>query len=82
MDCMFEAYLTHESVNFEPDDIPQTSEPVWILGKKYNATQGIIFNVHIYIKLWILLFIIGDNMFGHDTMKQFQTNNNQNFLKY
>lgn len=40
MDCMFEAYLTHETVNFEPDDIPQTADPVWILGKKYNALTG------------------------------------------
>lgn len=37
MDCMFEAYM--EST-VEPDDIPQTHEPVWILGKKYNALQG------------------------------------------
>ncbi|XP_044734329.1 cysteine protease ATG4B [Chrysoperla carnea] len=53
MDCMFEAYLTHESVNFEPDDIPQTSEPVWILGKKYNATQELeIIRRDILSKLW------------------------------
>lgn len=24
----------------EPDDIPQTEEPVWILGRKYSAIQG------------------------------------------
>lgn len=35
---MFETYLTENSL--EPDDIPQTKEPVWILGKKYNAIQG------------------------------------------
>lgn len=37
MDCMFEAYM--EST-FEPDDIPLVQNPVWILGKKYNALQG------------------------------------------
>lgn len=36
---MFEAYLTHEGI-LEPDDIPQTKEPIWILGKKYNGYQG------------------------------------------
>jgi hypothetical protein len=42
MDLMFEAYLTHESTSQpEPDDIPQTRDPVWILGKKYNAMKGI-----------------------------------------
>ncbi|XKL61028.1 hypothetical protein PGB90_008085 [Kerria lacca] len=40
MDLMFEAYLTHESTSQpEPDDIPQTKDPVWILGKKYNALK-------------------------------------------
>lgn len=24
----------------EPDDIPRTEEPVWILGRKYCAIQG------------------------------------------
>lgn len=38
MDCMFEAYL--EATTVEPDDIPQTNKPVWILGKKYNALEG------------------------------------------
>lgn len=43
MDLMFEAYLTHESTSQpEPDDIPQTKDPVWILGKKYNAMKGIL----------------------------------------
>lgn len=40
MDMMFEAYLTHESGHLEPDDIPHTKEPVWILGKKYSALHG------------------------------------------
>lgn len=29
----------------EPDDIPQTEEPVWILGRKYCAIQGEQFHV-------------------------------------
>lgn len=37
MDGMFEAYLEG---SIEPDDIPQTQEPVFILGKKYSAIQG------------------------------------------
>lgn len=37
MDCMFEAYL---EATIEPDDIPQTSEPVFILGKKYIVAEG------------------------------------------
>ncbi|XP_050528847.1 cysteine protease ATG4B-like [Daktulosphaira vitifoliae] len=37
MDLMLEAYLTHESSLLELEDIPQTVEPVWILGKKYSA---------------------------------------------
>nr|CAI5869646.1 unnamed protein product [Callosobruchus analis] len=37
MDCMFEACM---EATLEPDDIPKTTEPVWILGKKYSAIQG------------------------------------------
>ncbi|KRT81154.1 Peptidase, partial [Oryctes borbonicus] len=40
MDCMYEVYYAHEG-GVEPDDIPKTKEPVWILGKKYNATKDI-----------------------------------------
>lgn len=40
MDMLFDAYLTHESLQCEPDDIPCTSDPVWILGKKYDARKG------------------------------------------
>lgn len=43
MDCMFEAYL---EASLEPDDIPQTTEPVWILGKKYDAVRG---KIQIYL---------------------------------
>lgn len=34
---MFELYLDG---SIEPDDIPHTSDPVYILGKKYNAIEG------------------------------------------
>lgn len=37
MDCMFEAVL---EASQDPDDIPQTTEPLWLLGKKYNTING------------------------------------------
>lgn len=37
MDLMLEAYLTHESSLMDLEDIPQTVDPVWILGKKYST---------------------------------------------
>lgn len=41
MDGMFDIYLGGvDPTALEPDDIPKTNEPVWILGKKYNAIQG------------------------------------------
>jgi len=40
MDLMLEAYLTHESSLMDLEDIPQTVDPVWILGKKYNTVIG------------------------------------------
>jgi hypothetical protein len=40
MDMMFEAYLTQEAGHLDPDDIPHTKDPVWILGKKYRAIDG------------------------------------------
>lgn len=41
MDSVFEAYLGQDAgMLLEPDDIPKTNDPVWILGKQYNATQG------------------------------------------
>lgn len=41
MDGVFEAYLGQDAgMLLEPDDIPKTNDPVWILGKHYNATQG------------------------------------------
>lgn len=42
METMFEiAYLSSDGTNGEPDDIPQTKEDVWILGKKYSAIQDL-----------------------------------------
>lgn len=38
MDVFEVYYLGQDGV--EPDDIPKTDEPVWVLGKKYNAVQG------------------------------------------
>jgi hypothetical protein len=40
MDMMFEAYLTQEAGHLDPDDIPHTKDPVWVLGKKYKAIHG------------------------------------------
>lgn len=37
MECMFEVCL---DATQEPDDIPKTTEPVWILGKKYDPLTG------------------------------------------
>lgn len=45
MDLMLEGYL-HESI-LDPDDIPQTKDPVWILGKEYKGYEGKIdFNIY------------------------------------
>nr|CAD7461998.1 unnamed protein product [Timema tahoe] len=53
MDMMFEAYLTHESGHLEPDDIPHTKDPVWILGKKYSAIYDVeMIRRDIRTKLW------------------------------
>ena len=37
----FAATLTYDTLRFgEFEDFPDTSEPVWILGKEYNALTG------------------------------------------
>lgn len=43
METVFEAYLDFKegAGSLEPDDIPKTNDPVWILGKKYNPIQGL-----------------------------------------
>lgn len=40
--------LFMQNTSEELDDIPQTHEPVWILGKKYNAMKGFIVNEFIF----------------------------------
>lgn len=72
MDMMFEAYLTHESGVLEPDDIPRTNNPVWILGKQYNAVQDLeLIRRDITSRLWFTYrkgFVpIGDS--GHTSDK-------------
>ncbi|PSN40264.1 Cysteine protease ATG4B [Blattella germanica] len=55
MDMMFEAYLTQEAshLDLNPDDIPRTEEPVWILGKKYSAIHDLdAIREDIRSKLW------------------------------
>lgn len=40
MSC-FAATLTYDTLRFgEFEDFPETSEPVWVLGKEYNALAG------------------------------------------
>jgi len=36
--------LFTQNIPDETEDIPQTDEPVWIFGKKYNAIKGLIDN--------------------------------------
>ncbi|KAJ9586503.1 hypothetical protein L9F63_019861, partial [Diploptera punctata] len=72
MDMMFEAYLTQEASHLDPDDIPHTKDPVWILGKKYSAIHDLeIIRKDIRSKLWFSYrrnFVpIGDT--GHTTDK-------------
>ena len=46
MDLIFEAALAHDSSSSELEDIPQTREPVWILGRKYDAGRG---TTHLFV---------------------------------
>jgi hypothetical protein len=56
MDAMFDiCYLSSEGNSVEPDDIPKTQDNVWILGKKYNAIQGML---HIINNLIVFNFSI------------------------
>lgn len=36
--------LFSQNVSDETEDIPYTDEPVWILGRKYNAMKGLTNN--------------------------------------
>ncbi|XP_076668220.1 autophagy-related 4a [Andrena cerasifolii] len=48
MDCLFTQNITDD-----PEDIPQTDDPVWILGKKYNAIKELdAIRRDIRSKLW------------------------------
>lgn len=40
--------LFTQNVSDEAEDIPLTDEPVWILGKKYNALKGLINDQSVY----------------------------------
>lgn len=61
MEAVFDIrYLSSDGNNVETDDIPQTKESVWILGKKYSAVQGTWnFNdcLHDYLKGQMLISI-------------------------
>lgn len=53
MDSVFESYLGGTEGTLEPDDIPKTNEPVWILGKKYNAIQELdLIRRDVQSRLW------------------------------
>lgn len=43
MDIAIESYLGQDSGSLEPNDIPKSNCSVWILGRKYNAIQGLSF---------------------------------------
>ncbi|KMQ87067.1 cysteine protease atg4b, partial [Lasius niger] len=45
--------LFTQNVSDEAEDIPQTDEPVWILGRKYNALKELdVIRRDIRSKLW------------------------------
>ncbi|XP_047000119.1 cysteine protease ATG4B [Schistocerca americana] len=53
MDMMLEAYLTHDASHLDPDDIPQTKESVWILGKEYKPPHDLrVIRKDIQTRLW------------------------------
>ena len=62
MDLAFENYLAQDSNAIEHDDIPHTNHSVWILGREYNAIQG-VFNLkkNIFLIIFILFFIYFKN---------------------
>lgn len=52
MDLAFESYLAKDSKP-DPDDIPQTTNPVYILGKKYSAIQELeLIRRDVQSRLW------------------------------
>jgi len=75
---MFEAYLTQEAGHLDPDDIPHTKDPVWVLGKKYRAIDGeyqsinqyddvldVSAALHIHCCSTITLLLLSDMIVGH-----------------
>ncbi|CAG9862759.1 unnamed protein product [Phyllotreta striolata] len=47
-------YLACLEATLEPDDIPKTTEPVWVLGKRYNAIHDINkIRQDVVSKVWI-----------------------------
>lgn len=66
MDSVFETYLGVQDGSIEPDDIPKTNEPVWILAKKYNAIQGFVYTFSIKNRK-SLFMCISCALFGQNT---------------
>lgn len=65
MESVFESYLVGVQDGVaavvseqQPDDIPKTNDPVWILGKQYCAIQGkpaadiYAYYVYVHVYLW------------------------------
>ncbi len=47
----FAATLTYDTLRFgEFEDFPETTEPVWILGKEYNALTGRTVKYDVYVR--------------------------------
>lgn len=68
MDAVFDiCYLSSDGNNVEPDDIPQTKESVWVLGKKYSAIQGkvkfdsCLFKQETYFFMQIIIYRFGSD---------------------
>lgn len=66
MDLAFENYLAAQDNNLiEPEDIPKTNSPVWILGRQYNAIQGNYYYLSFIIQ-YVAQFGINDQHFIRD----------------
>lgn len=69
MDSVFDSYLDGTiEADDDIDDIPKTNDPVWILGKKYNALQGLWFYIIVTFKQLNLycVFVIDINHIRRD----------------
>lgn len=51
------ATLTYDSLRFgEIEDFPETSEPVWILGKQFSALTGnTVVDIEGFVLMWLVL---------------------------